>query len=189
MQDKAECAFSDDAPASAVSTICALPGADCDRGIVVGGLSQGAAMAALGRNHSARVRAAWLMGFGGGKAGTAARGRYVDAETAFANDELRVINGQSDNQNLGNLNAALGTSCTASKLDCLRADGSGLYRVPDAAVEDGIADHCFFVGADDQGGQVGCTNFPPAMDAGWAAPAQSPWSLLGNLDWLASKVD
>lgn len=189
MDEKAACAFSDDAPSSAVATICALPGADCDRGVAVGGLSQGAAMAILARNHSTRARAAWLMGFGGGQVGSAWRGCYVDSETAFSGHEIRVVNGRSDNQSTSNLNTALGTSCKPGQTSCLRLDGSGLYVVPDAAVEDGVADHCYFNAPDAAGNNGGCSNFPSGMDAGWAPPAMSPWSLLGNLAWLQSRID
>ncbi len=189
MQEKAACTFSDGKPASAVATVCALPGADCGRGVVVGGLSQGAAMAVLSRNYTSRARAAWLMGFGGGRAGDPFTGCYVAARTAFADHQLRVIDGASDNQNIANLNAAIGTTCAATRQDCLRPDGSGFYRPSDAQVEDGNADHCFFVAPNASGGEVGCSNFPPAMDKNWAPPARAPWSLLTNLDWLASKLD
>lgn len=189
MKEKAECTFSDNKPASAVSAVCALPGADCSRGIVVGGMSQGAAMAALSRNYTSRARAAWLMGFGGGQAGDPFRECYLAGQTAFANNQIRVVNGQSDNQNVANLNASLGTACLVGQVDCLRPDGSGSYRVPDSQVEDGRADHCFFVAPDASGSEVGCSNFPPRMDKGWALPAKAPWSLLTNLDWLASKCD
>lgn len=187
MNAKAACTFG--GPRSAVAALCARGKADCDRGIVVGGLSQGASLALLGANHEPRIRAAWLMGFGGGEAGSAATGCYVDAATKLAGDRIRVVDGIGETSPLRNLNAALGTWCGPFATSCLRANGSGWIRVRHAEVEDGRADHCYFVGPNAAGGEVGCTREIPRFDRGWAPPADAPWSLPTNLDWLAGFAD
>lgn len=188
MDAKADCTFSGEHPQSAVSTLCARGKADCSRGIVVGGLSQGAALAILGANHEPRIRAAWLMGFGGGAAGTATS-CYVDAATALPGSRVRVVDGIGETSPLANLNAALGTICGPFATSCLRANGSGWIKVRHVEVEDRDADHCYFVGKKPNGQKGGCTRNIERFDSGWAPPADAPWSLATNLDWLASFAD
>ncbi|HEY5935769.1 MAG TPA: hypothetical protein VIU61_14070 [Kofleriaceae bacterium] len=189
MQAKASCAYAGWRTYSAVATLCRRAKADCSRGIVVGGLSQGGSMAVLAANADARIRAAWAMGFGGGAAGTGTQ-CYVDGQTRLASDRLRVVNGRDGQaQPIANLNAATGTWCSSTNASCLRANGSGWYLVSDAQVEDGNADHCYFVGPNASGGEVGCTTAPARFDVGWAPPSYTPWSLQANLDWLASFAD
>ena len=187
MQAKASCAYAGWRTYSAVSVLCRRGKADCSRGIVVAGLSQGAAMAVLGGNVDARIRAAYLTGFGGGAAGTATA-CYVDGQTRLPGARLRVINGR-EWQPIANLNAATGMSCGGLAASCLRANGSGWYRVSHDQVEDGNADHCYMIGPDSAGNEVGCTRNPPGFDVGWAPPASAPWSLDTNLDWLAQFAD
>lgn len=179
---KASCAYAGWRPASAVATLCRRANVDCSRGIVVGGLSQGAAMAVRAANAEPRVRAAWVMGFGGGAAGTATA-CYTDAATRLASDRLRVVNGRGETSPLANLNAATGMACWPFASSCLRADGSGWDKVEHAEVEDRRADHCYFVASG------GCTASIARLDAGWVPPADASWSLATNLDWLAGFAD
>ena len=92
-------------------------------------------------------------------------------------------NGQS--QPVSSLQNTAGTTCLDTDHSCFRANGSGWYLVEDTEVEDHIADHCYFVGARPDGGQLGCAYQDETFDVGWKPPATTPWSLPVNLDWLA----
>jgi hypothetical protein len=59
---KSSCVFNPNSTLSAVSQLCARTKADCSKGIVVGGFSQGAILALLARNYDARVQAAYGIG-------------------------------------------------------------------------------------------------------------------------------
>ncbi len=189
MQAKASCAFSGLRLQSAVAVLCRRGKADCNRGILAGGLSQGASLAVLGANVEPRIRAEWVMGFGGGALGTATQ-CYVDGQTRLPATRLRVVNGRhGQSQPIANLDAATGMFCSGASSSCLRSNGSGWVLVEDADVDDGHADHCYFVGADANGNEVGCTTSPASFDSSWAPPAAEPWSLATNLDWLAQFAD
>jgi hypothetical protein len=111
------------------------------------------------------------------------------AATALRGDRVRVVDGIGETSPLANLDAALGTFCGPFTMSCLRANGSGWIRMRHAEVEDRHADHCYFVGPNALGGEVGCTRNIPRFDRGWAPPADAPWSLAANLDWLAGFAD
>lgn len=61
---KSKCIFDPDNAASAITQICSRKGADCRKGLVVGGFSQGSIMAVLAKNYDARVQAAYGLGTG-----------------------------------------------------------------------------------------------------------------------------
>jgi len=171
------CVYGADDSTSAVSTLCDLPKADCTRGVVAGGMSQGAALAVLAQNYNSSVRAAWVMGFGG---------ITIDNQTCswvLPQDRLRIVDGTEQTQaNLETL-----TGCSSGGHDCFRANGSGWYIVQDSELESGQSGHCYYIAPETDGGVVGCTNFPPnGFDPGWAPPSTLPWSLDTNLAWLAS---
>ncbi len=186
LQRKAECTFGSTQASSAVARVCARPKADCARGIVVGGLSQGAAMAVLARDHNAAVRAAYALGAskltdhdttGAYSCGDAGR-------RALPVDRLRIIHGESDAlSSLAQIVQLSGVSCPPEQHDCLQPDGSGYYTVLDSEAQDGNAGHCVsaYAPREDCAGNV--------FDVGWAPPAMNRWSLLPNLDWLASFAD
>ncbi len=187
MQRKAECTYSQNASASAPALLCGLAQADCSKGIVVGGLSQGANMAILAANYDSRVRAAWLMGFGGGASGNSYTECFIDSKTALPSDRLRVVNGrEGQGQPIANLNNSTGTFCWPSRQSCFRANGSGWYLVDNGQVEDGHADHCYFAGPASDGSEIGCSRNVVRGDVGWVPPATAPWSLNAGLNWLAS---
>ena len=66
---RARCVFNPSSAASAITRLCSRAKADCSKGIVVGGFSQGSIMADLARNFDTRVQAAWGMGDGVNYAG------------------------------------------------------------------------------------------------------------------------
>jgi hypothetical protein len=178
---KAKCIFDPSSATSAVKAICSRLTADCSKGIVVGGFSQGSVMAIVAKNYDDRVRAAWGMG-------------AHDAYTALFNDigqcvapstrtlpasRLRIVNGEKDTYGGGTQDKVrtssqnvTGYSCTGTS--CLQADGSGWSLVLNTDVQDGSADHCYSRGN-------GCLN--NTNDGNWAT-GPADWALKANLDWL-----
>lgn len=59
---KSSCMFNPNSALSAVPQLCARAKADCSKGIVVGGFSQGSILALLAKNYDARVQAACGVG-------------------------------------------------------------------------------------------------------------------------------
>jgi hypothetical protein len=156
---------------SAVSTLCDLPKADCSRGVVTGGMSQGAALAVLAQNYNSNVRAAWVMGFGGITIGS------ETCSWVLPQDRLRIVEGTLETI----------TGCSSGAHECFGANGSGWYIVQNDELESGQSGHCYYIAPYPDGGVVGCTNFPPdGFDKGWAPPSTLPWSLDTDLTWLAS---
>jgi len=159
---------------SAVNVLCNLANADCSRGVVAGGMSQGAAIAAFAQNYDPDVRAAWVMGFGGN----------ASCWRELPQDRLRIVDGTEQKQ----IDLEGATGCYAFGHHCFRANGSGWYMVQDSELESGQSAHCYYVAPWPNGGALQwCNNYPPnGFDPGWAPPSTLPWSLDTNLDWLAS---
>jgi pimeloyl-ACP methyl ester carboxylesterase len=132
---------------SAITRLCARANADCSRGIVIAGHSQGAMLATLARDHDPRVRAVYGIGLGihehisipalGLDLDADLSGCAPPAKRALPADRLRVVDGESeyvygtslqqDMRDLTDMN------CDAGSLECLRPDGSGWVVFPDAA--------------------------------------------------------
>jgi hypothetical protein len=160
---KAGCIFGSGA-GSAVSKLCGRGKADCGRGIVVAGHSQGAMLATLAKEAEPRVRAAYAMG-AGVHVDVSILGLNVDADLsacatpqhrALPADRLRIVDGQSDyaygsylQQDVRDLT---GMDCPPGALECLRAGGSGWTLFPDAESQtdhdektgNHVARHCYF---------------------------------------------
>jgi hypothetical protein len=64
IQGKVSCAFNPSSSTSAVSVLCKRAKADCSKGIVVAGFSQGSVIATQAKNFDSRVQAAYGMGDG-----------------------------------------------------------------------------------------------------------------------------
>jgi hypothetical protein len=189
MTGKANCVFNANSSTSAVSAICARAKADCSKGIVVSGFSQGANMASLAKNYDSRMHAAYLIGHGGkGASGINLQSCLQDSATAFAPSEGRAVDGDHD-QYFGTtpdgvrtqLQIAMGVSCPGA-WNCLQADGSGWYMVQPAQLVDGSADHCYFY----NGANSTCSTFN-GLDSNWANNATA-WEMNPDLDWLDSRV-
>jgi hypothetical protein len=187
LDSKSRCVFSPVLTTSAVTKLCARARADCTKGIVVTGFSQGAFLTARSKNHDARVRAAYNIGFNEDLVPASYFDPTAPGPTgtrALPADRLRIVNGSNietstqRDQAKAQLNTLTASSCALSANSCLREDGSGWYLVQNSEVLDGVADHCYFHG----GG--GCSN-TPAFDPAWLPPNRLPWSLATNLDWLA----
>lgn len=183
MDAHARCMFSAGSPGNALARLCARPKADCSRGVVVSGFSQGGVIAALARNYSPLVRAAWLIGVNGpvepALLAAPAGGRVLP------DNRLRITVGRADADSLGPLNQLTGQSCSTSP--CLRSDGSGFYVVQHAQVADGFADHCYWQSVNAAWPYWSCVS-PPTFDPGFRPPSTLPWSLTANLDWLRTTL-
>jgi dienelactone hydrolase len=175
VEQHARCVFREDRATSVVGAVCARVKADCSKGIVVAGHSQGGAIAGRAANWSRRIRAAWLLGVSGPNVPEA---RSAPSGTrTLANARIRIVDGQGDvfgPGTLTDLNAISGRSCAAGP-SCLAADGSGWLLVQNAGVTDGVADHCYMT-------TNGCA-MDPAVDARWRS-GTAPWAMPAALAWL-----
>jgi hypothetical protein len=190
----AKCMVSSLSPGNALAGVCARPKADCSKGVVVAGFSVGGAIAARANNFTEQVRAAWLISVNGPAIAPALA---APAGTrALPNDRLRINVPRSGvevrNPTTGQvsvdftaMNKLTGLSCWSSP--CVRADGSGYRVVEHSEVADGVADHCYWLGANLQVPSNSCTP-TPTFDPGFRPPSTTPWSLITSLDWLRTKL-
>jgi len=168
---------------SAVSTLCALSTAQCGRGVVAAGISQGGMLAVLARNYAPSVKAAYALSTGDyNQAGVGVNlaSCMGKQNTTIPANRLTIVNGQADPSfgSQASIEGASGIACPSGSSQCWSPDGSGAgwYLVQNSQVTDGTADHCYI----DVGG---CND---RFDPNWLPPAASNWSLRPNLDWLAT---
>lgn len=180
---KARCIFNGGSATSALSRLCARPKADCSKGVVVGGFSQGAVIATLARNFDSRVQAAWGMGDGVQYSIFNLTSCMGNGNRTLPSSRLRAVDGERDQfigPNAGNVRSQFqtltGLSC-GTGTNCLQANGSGWYIVQNAQVGDGSADHCYMRRTGDCGGSQN------SLDAAWQT-GTDPWTMNANLDWL-----
>jgi dienelactone hydrolase len=183
--NKARCAFNPLSTQSAIAKICSRAKADCSKGIVTAGFSQGAVMATLARNFDPRVRAAYGMGLHN-KYATFSTTCATPSERKLPKDRLRVSNGEEDGyggdteaSNRATSIAVTGYTCTGTQ--CLQPNGSGWVVVKNSDVTDGQADHCFMRASGD------CIGSQTTSDANWLN-GNNNWGLNAALGWLDSFV-
>lgn len=176
---------------SAIAKLCARGKADCSKGVVTGGLSQGSIISVLAKNYDTRVRAS--MGQGTGSTYTAAYNLsscIANGNHAQPGDRLRIINGERDmfvggTESIARSQAELvtGLSCPGRQ-SCFRTNGSGWYIVKDYEVLDLYADHCFM----GYGGLYGsqCTGL--LVDSRYQYGSDA-WQLNATLNWLKTFVN
>jgi hypothetical protein len=181
---KASCIFNPNSSASAISKLCARAKADCSKGIVVGGFSQGAVIATLAKNFNANVKAAWGIGDGVQYSIFNLTSCMGNGNRTLPSSNLRVVDGEKDQfigPNAANVRSQFltltGLSCGNTAFSCLQSNGSGWYIVQNAQVGDGSADHCHMRRTGD------CSGSQNSLDAGWQS-GTDPWELNANLDWL-----
>ena len=179
---RAKCLFDGATATSAVATLCARPRADCSKGVVVAGFSQGSIMAILARNYDTRVRAAYGLGAGVQYSTYDLRACVANGNRTLTSDRLRVVNGEADgfmggseSSVRGQLQQLTGLTCTSTSTSCFRSNNSGWYIVKHAEASDGNADHCYMR-------QGGCTG--GSLDQKWLNGTYG-WSVDPNLQWLA----
>jgi dienelactone hydrolase len=179
---RASAIFSTASTTSAITAICALPGASCSKGIVTSGISQGGIIAILARNYTPQVKATYAMSAGSvNQLGFNLTSCMAKPNTTLSANRLVIVNGAEDPSfgSQSSIQGASGVTCPAGSTQCWSADGSGAgwYLVQNSQVTGGQAGHCY-IDKDD-----GCNdNFDP----NWLPPATSNWSLKPNLDWLAT---
>jgi hypothetical protein len=183
---RSKCIFDATSASSAIKALCSRPFADCTKGIVVGGFSQGSILAILAKNYDSRVQAAYGLGAGVQYSTYDLRACVADGKRTLTSDRLRAINGEADgfmgsteSSVRGQLQELTGLTCTTTSTSCTRSNNSGWYIVKHAEVSDGNADHCYMR----QGG-CGTTN-QSTLDQKWLAGTYD-WSLDPNMSWLAS---
>jgi hypothetical protein len=181
---KAKCIFNPNSTTSAVETLCARAKADCTKGIVVGGFSQGAVIATLAKNTDSRVQAAWGMGDG------VSYTQIFNLSSCMANgkrtlpsDRLRAVNGVNDqftgsteSAQQTNMQSLTGFTCATGSTSCLQSNGSGWIIVQKNQTQSGVADHCYMRNG-------GCNASQNTLDSGWANGTAN-WELEANLEWL-----
>jgi hypothetical protein len=187
---KAQRVFDASDATSPISLICGRAKADCNKGIVVQGFSQGAHIAALARNYDSRVVAAYVTGNGSQATDTNDLSACLASSTldlpgfrrrsvVGENDEFFGCDpdGQSCNRPgvREQQEITTGIDCGPTAFDCIQADGSGFYIVQNAETADGSAPHCF------QYEGICGPNFDANYEGGTAL-----WSLAPCLDWLTS---
>lgn len=186
MEAKARCIFDSASTESAIAKLCARPKADCSKGVVTAGFSQGANLATLARDYESRVRAVLAIGDVYKPSVLNLEACLKDSATVITASQMRAVSGEHDGYAGGTpdsvrsqLIVVTGQSCASTAWDCLQSDGSGWYMVKDAQVADGEADHCFLL-------QGGCNQ--PNIDASFET-GTAPYSLNPSLDWLAGRAD
>jgi hypothetical protein len=182
---KARCMFNSGSTTSAISRLCSRAKADCSKGVVVGGFSQGAVISTLAKNFDSRVQAAWGMGDGVTYSIFNLSSCMANGNRTLPSSRLRAVDGEKDQfigPNAANVRSQFltltGLSC-GTGFNCLQANGSGWYIVQNAQVGDGSADHCYMRRSGDCGGSQN------SLDAGWQT-GTDPWEMNANLDWLNS---
>jgi hypothetical protein len=192
LDGKAKCIFDSTSPTSAVAALCARAKADCSKGIVVGGFSQGSVLATQARNFDSRVRAAWGIGDGVEYSIYNLSSCQANGNRSLSSNNLRVDVGQQDQFVGGGLGLSPGTetnvrsqlqtltglSCGSTATSCLQSNGSGWIIVQNGQVADASADHCFMRTS----GNL-CSASQNSLDTNWQNGTGN-WALGASLSWL-----
>jgi hypothetical protein len=180
---RSKCIFDANSASSAIHALCSRPTADCSKGVVVGGFSQGSILAILSRNYDARVQAVYGLGAGVQYSTYDLRACVAHGRRTLTSDRLRAVNGEADGFMGGSessvrrqLEELTGLTCASNSTSCLRSNNSGWYVVKHAEVSDGNAEHCYMR-------HGGCGNNQNTLDQKWLAGTYD-WSLKNNLQWL-----
>ena len=182
--DRAQSVFNASASTSAISVLCKIPGAACSKGIVTSGISQGGMLAVLAKNYAPQVAATYALSISDYNlnAGGVDLSACMDKQyTAIPADRLVIVNGISDEYYAGQqpLENVSGYTCPTGTFQCWSPTGSGAgwYIVQNSQVIDGVADHCYQMDG-------GCSG--RSFDTNWYLPSTYNWSLIPNIDWLAT---
>lgn len=180
---KSKCIFDPNSAVSAISQICSRKGADCNKGLVVGGFSQGAIMSILAKNYDARVQAAYGLGAGVQYAATDLRQCVANGNRVLPSDRLRIVNGETDEFMGANpvtvrsqMQEVTGLDCGPTANGCLTSNKSGWLLVEQLQMETGLADHCYMRAG-------GCGTSAENLHPGWQNGSKD-WQLESNLQWL-----
>lgn len=189
---KSSCIFNPNSSASAIAQLCSRPNADCSKGVVVGGFSQGSILAILAKNYDSRVQAAYGIGVGNKYSSYDLSSCVSNGKRTLPSDRLRAVDGEKDTYAGGNgftsgtqsgvqasLQNVTGYTCAPGSYACLAANSSGWLIVKNAQVADGSADHCYMRASGD------CLGSQSTLDRGWQSGTAN-WQLESNLQWLTN---
>jgi len=183
---KSSCVFNPNSALSAVSQLCSRTKADCSKGIVVGGFSQGSILALLAKNFDARVQAAYGIGMSNLYATYDLSSCVSNGNRSLPSDRLRAVDGERDNF-AGGVQSAVQTSlqnvtglkCTAGAYACMNGNNSGWIIVKNSQLADGSADHCYMRASGD------CFGSQNSLDGNWNNGTAN-WAKDTNLQWLTN---
>ncbi len=182
---KAQSIYKGSTSSSAVAKLCARATADCSKGIVTAGFSQGSVIAINAKNYDSRVRAAYGMGAHNGYSIYNLNTCMNDGNHTLSSSNIRIANGEVDTFGGGNATSVrsssqsvTGKSCGSSAYSCLATNGSGWIMIKNSEVGDGSADHCYQRASGD------CSGSENSLDNTWRN-GSAAWSLKTNLNWLA----
>jgi hypothetical protein len=181
LASKASCIFDANSPASAVSQICSRTKADCSKGIVVGGFSQGSLLSVLAKNYDSRVQAAYALGLSNKYTSMYDFSSCVgNGKRTLQSDRLRAVDGESDEligDEQAGLQSVTGYTCPTGSASCLSSNNSGWIIVKNSQVSDLSADHCYMRSWTCAGGNT--------LDPNWKSGTQN-WAMEPNLQWLTN---
>jgi hypothetical protein len=180
---KSSCAFNPNSTTSAYSKVCAVASADCAKGVVVGGFSQGAVIGTLAKNFNSNVQAVWGMGDGVMYSTFNLTSCMANGNRTLNSDQLRAVNGVNDQftgnteaKQQTNMQSLTGDTCATGSTSCLQSNGSGWIIVQTNQTTSGVADHCYMRNG-------GCNASQNSLDSGWKSGTAN-WELEANLNWL-----
>jgi len=180
---RSQCIFDATSASSAVTALCSRARADCSKGIVVAGFSQGSVLGIMSKNFDARVQAVYGLGAGVQYSSYDLRACVANGNRKLTSDRLRAVNGEADgfmgsteSTVRGQLQELTGYTCTGTS--CFQSNQSGWYIVKNAEVSDGTADHCYMR-------QGGCLVSENTLDQKWLSGTYS-WSMKPDLQWLTN---
>lgn len=192
LSSKSSCIFNPNSTASAVSQLCSRANADCSKGIVVGGFSQGSILAILAKNYDSRVQAAYGTGVSNKYSSYDLSSCVSNGKRTLTSDRLRAVDGEKDTYAGGNgftsgtqsgvqasLQNVTGLTCASGSYSCMNSNNSGWIIVKNSGVADSSADHCYMRASGDCGGSQN------SLDSGWKSGTAN-WEMDANLQWLTN---
>lgn len=188
---RAKCIFNPSNVNSAIAKLCSRAKADCSKGMVTGGLSQGSIISVLSHDYNSAIRASMGQGTGTYYSGYDLSSCMTSGKHTQPGSRLRIVNGQMDMFVGGTVASAgasgqrvTGLTCASGSTNCLQSNGSGWYVVQNTQVADGYADHCFMgYGGNDLLAQCSGALVDPYYQNG-----TQPWQLHPTLSWLKTFV-
>jgi hypothetical protein len=183
---KSSCVFNPNSTLSAVSQLCSRAKADCSKGIVVGGFSQGSILALLAKNFDSRVQAAYGIGMSNVYSTYDLSSCVSNGNRTLPSDRLRAVDGERDNFAGGTQSAVqsslqnvTGLKCASGSYSCMNSNNSGWIIVKNSQVSDGSADHCYMRASGD------CFGSQNTLDTNWNS-GTAAWAKEANLQWLTN---
>lgn len=185
---------------NAASVMCSIQGADCSKGLLVTGFSQGAGIATVAKNYNQNVKAVWAIGL----SAYIYPKEKIPTDTlpapygtrSLPNDKLVINMGEASNLStkkplpvdIPSLKQMTGVNC-GNSYDCVRSDGSGYYLVSNTEIKDKVADHAYWMKVNSSWSKgLSFTFYPKTFDPGFNVTSTTKWSMLTNLNWLRSQL-